>query len=199
MPMSRLARRFWLGSSTSPPLIRRSNLSFGPIAASALLAKPDAESASQGCRSGGANRRGATLRSRRLLHKGSWTSFALEAAPWPSHGSRQGLFHPMTPKTAPAPLRAAPPPAIATASAAARRPATRPGCGGTPACPPCRIATCGVPNRVGSSSVPTSRITAGKARPPRGRMRAAKPAQNLARHGAIGVALRENVLGVPLV
>ena len=33
MPMSRLPRSDWLGSSTSPPLITRSNLSFGPIAA----------------------------------------------------------------------------------------------------------------------------------------------------------------------
>src|SRR6478672_2827352 len=38
MPMSRLPRSDWLGSSTSPPLITRSNLSFGPIAA---LAGPD--------------------------------------------------------------------------------------------------------------------------------------------------------------
>ena len=35
MPMSRLPRSDWLGSSTSPPLITRSNLSVGPIAASA--------------------------------------------------------------------------------------------------------------------------------------------------------------------
>src|SRR5215211_8050400 len=35
MPMSRLPRSDWLGSSTSPPLITRSNLSFGPIAACA--------------------------------------------------------------------------------------------------------------------------------------------------------------------
>src|SRR5581483_1408124 len=35
MPMSRLALRPWLGSSTSPPLIRRSNLSSGPMAARA--------------------------------------------------------------------------------------------------------------------------------------------------------------------
>src|SRR5947209_15351622 len=33
MPISRLPRRFWLGSRTSPPLITRSNLSFGPMAA----------------------------------------------------------------------------------------------------------------------------------------------------------------------
>ena len=39
MPMSRLPLSDWLGSSTSPPLITRSNLSFGPIAA---LAPPDA-------------------------------------------------------------------------------------------------------------------------------------------------------------
>ena len=38
MPMSRFPRSDWLGSSTSPPLITRSNLSFGPIAA---LACPD--------------------------------------------------------------------------------------------------------------------------------------------------------------
>jgi len=35
MPMSRPPRSDWLGSSTSPPLITRSNLSAGPIAASA--------------------------------------------------------------------------------------------------------------------------------------------------------------------
>src|SRR5947209_19185828 len=35
MPMSRFPRSDWLGSSTSPPLITRSNLSFGPIAAEA--------------------------------------------------------------------------------------------------------------------------------------------------------------------
>ena len=35
MPMSRLPRSDWLGSSTSPPLITRSNLSFGPMAARA--------------------------------------------------------------------------------------------------------------------------------------------------------------------
>ena len=35
MPMSRFPRSDWLGSSTSPPLITRSNLSFGPIAAAA--------------------------------------------------------------------------------------------------------------------------------------------------------------------
>src|SRR5712671_3534201 len=39
MPMSRLPRSDWLGSSTSPPLITRSNLSFGPIAAPAR--RPD--------------------------------------------------------------------------------------------------------------------------------------------------------------
>src|SRR5260221_8112186 len=38
MPMSRFPRSDWLGSSTSPPLITRSNLSFGPIAA---WARPD--------------------------------------------------------------------------------------------------------------------------------------------------------------
>jgi hypothetical protein len=30
IPMSRLPRSDWLGSSTSPPLMTRSNLSFGP-------------------------------------------------------------------------------------------------------------------------------------------------------------------------
>src|SRR5690349_19672595 len=35
MPMSRRPRRPWLGSSTSPPLMTRSNLSVGPMAASA--------------------------------------------------------------------------------------------------------------------------------------------------------------------
>src|SRR5689334_6366668 len=50
MPMSRLALRFWLGSSTSPPLITKSNLSFGPMAATATppvaaRARPDAECA----------------------------------------------------------------------------------------------------------------------------------------------------------
>src|SRR4051794_40500875 len=39
MPMSRLPRSDWLGSSTSPPLMTRSNLSFGPIAA--LARRPD--------------------------------------------------------------------------------------------------------------------------------------------------------------
>src|SRR3954471_6169440 len=33
MPISRLPRSFWLGSSRSPPLMTRSNLSLGPIAA----------------------------------------------------------------------------------------------------------------------------------------------------------------------
>src|SRR5882724_1043949 len=42
MPMSRLPRSDWLGSSTSPPLITRSNLSAGPIAASA---RPESASA----------------------------------------------------------------------------------------------------------------------------------------------------------
>ena len=37
MPMSRLPRSGWLGSSTSPPLITRSNLSVGPMAASVRL------------------------------------------------------------------------------------------------------------------------------------------------------------------
>ena len=35
IPMSRIPRNFWLGSRTSPPLINRSNLSLGPIAARA--------------------------------------------------------------------------------------------------------------------------------------------------------------------
>jgi len=39
MPMSRLPRSDWLGSSTSPPLMTRSNLSAGPIAALAEVAK----------------------------------------------------------------------------------------------------------------------------------------------------------------
>ena len=33
MPMSRMPRSRWLGSSTSPPLMTKSNLSVGPIAA----------------------------------------------------------------------------------------------------------------------------------------------------------------------
>src|SRR5262249_3788960 len=37
MPMSRLPRRLWLGSRTSPPLMTRPNLAFGHIAA---LAEP---------------------------------------------------------------------------------------------------------------------------------------------------------------
>src|SRR5690349_9038166 len=50
MPMSRLARRFWPGSSTSAPLTNRSNLSFGPSAALAtglrvLMAASEAEPA----------------------------------------------------------------------------------------------------------------------------------------------------------
>src|SRR6201991_4875845 len=40
MPMSRFPRSDWLGSRTSPPLITRSNLSFGPIAAPAGPAIP---------------------------------------------------------------------------------------------------------------------------------------------------------------
>src|SRR5438552_7109528 len=39
MPMSRRPRSPWLGSSTSPPLITRSNLSSGPIAARAGAGK----------------------------------------------------------------------------------------------------------------------------------------------------------------
>src|SRR5438105_392720 len=46
MPMSRFARRFWLGSRSSPPLITRSYLSSGPIAArTALLSNPVAKAA----------------------------------------------------------------------------------------------------------------------------------------------------------
>src|SRR5262245_41408487 len=46
MPMSRRARSFWLGSRTSPPLITRSNLSCGPIAArTARPTRPEAASA----------------------------------------------------------------------------------------------------------------------------------------------------------
>src|ERR1700712_140359 len=41
MPMSRLPRSDWLGSSTSPPLITRSNLSAGPLAALAGAKRPD--------------------------------------------------------------------------------------------------------------------------------------------------------------
>src|SRR5258708_772894 len=40
MPTSRLARKLWLGSSTSPPLITRSNLSFGPMIARTGIATP---------------------------------------------------------------------------------------------------------------------------------------------------------------
>src|SRR3977135_1700395 len=39
MPMSRFPRSDWLGSSTSPPLMTRSNLSFGPMAAPADVVK----------------------------------------------------------------------------------------------------------------------------------------------------------------
>src|SRR5437667_11069224 len=46
MPMSRLPRRFWLGSRSSPPFTTRSNLSSGPIAArAAVLKSPPANSA----------------------------------------------------------------------------------------------------------------------------------------------------------
>jgi hypothetical protein len=46
-PISRLARRFWLGSRTSLPLITKSNLSFGPMAANAeRLPRPAFASAS---------------------------------------------------------------------------------------------------------------------------------------------------------
>src|SRR4051794_34166782 len=46
MPMSRFARSDWLGSSTSPPLIRRSNLSLGPMAAKARPDGPELAAAS---------------------------------------------------------------------------------------------------------------------------------------------------------
>src|SRR2546426_776006 len=42
MPMSRRARNDWLGSSTSPPLITRSNLSTGRMAARAGCQRPAA-------------------------------------------------------------------------------------------------------------------------------------------------------------
>src|SRR5438046_8159975 len=46
MPISRLARSFWPGSSSSPPLMTRSNLSSGPIAArTARLIVPTAKAA----------------------------------------------------------------------------------------------------------------------------------------------------------
>src|SRR5450759_3079439 len=46
MPMSRLPRSDWLGSSTSPPLITRSNLSAGPMAAPAgVVKRPDSVAA----------------------------------------------------------------------------------------------------------------------------------------------------------
>src|ERR1700730_9354109 len=45
MPMSRFPRSDWLGSSTSPPLITRSNLSAGPIAASVGVKRPDSVAA----------------------------------------------------------------------------------------------------------------------------------------------------------
>src|SRR5580698_5202247 len=42
IPRSRLPRSDWLGSSTSPPLITRSNLSAGPIAALAsVVTRPE--------------------------------------------------------------------------------------------------------------------------------------------------------------
>src|SRR5437762_11908979 len=49
MPTSRFARRFWLGSSTSPPLMTRSNLSFGPMAARSARGtnNPDAVAAAR--------------------------------------------------------------------------------------------------------------------------------------------------------
>src|SRR5437879_5194590 len=46
MPISRRARSFWPGSSSSPPLMTRSNLSSGPIAArTARLIGPTAKAA----------------------------------------------------------------------------------------------------------------------------------------------------------
>src|SRR3981189_3716072 len=46
MPRARLPRSDWLGSSTSPPLITRSNLSAGPIAALAdVVKRPDSAAA----------------------------------------------------------------------------------------------------------------------------------------------------------
>ena len=48
MPMSRFPRNDWLGSSTSPPLITRSNLSVGPIAAAACVVnRPDNAAAAE--------------------------------------------------------------------------------------------------------------------------------------------------------
>src|SRR6185312_2690022 len=40
MPMSRLPRSDWLGSMISPPLMTRSNLSFGPMAACVGVGRP---------------------------------------------------------------------------------------------------------------------------------------------------------------
>src|ERR1700682_5846475 len=45
MPISRRPRSDWLGSSTSPPLMTRSNLSSGPMAARAGMPKPAASAA----------------------------------------------------------------------------------------------------------------------------------------------------------
>src|SRR5262245_42554002 len=50
MPMSRTPRSFWLGSSTSPPLMTRSNLSFGPIAAWTALESSSADTPATKCR-----------------------------------------------------------------------------------------------------------------------------------------------------
>src|SRR6516165_6664882 len=47
MPISRCPRKPWLGSRTSPPLITRSNLSFGPMAAAAVNSAPVAVRANE--------------------------------------------------------------------------------------------------------------------------------------------------------
>src|SRR6185436_4057076 len=70
IPMSRLARKFWLGSSTSAPLTRRSNLSLGHIAAQAgVLAAVAAATDAEPARVSNVRRETAGMA---FLHRLSW-------------------------------------------------------------------------------------------------------------------------------
>ncbi len=83
MPISRLPLRFWLGSSTSPPLITRSNLSLGPMAA-----KRRAAARGKGNDGGGVRKE---LAARGREHGiSSQISFLLVAEAAPATGQGQG-------------------------------------------------------------------------------------------------------------
>ena len=76
--MSRLARRFWLGSSTSAPLTRRSNLSLGPIAAQAgVLAAVAAATDADPARASNVRRETADMA---FLHRLSFARLAIVRA-----------------------------------------------------------------------------------------------------------------------